>query len=373
MKKTHHIIGLMSGSSIDGLDIAFCRFEFDESPKKGQIQWQIIESTTVPYPINWQNRLRKTTSMSAPELLETDAALGRWMGQEVKKFIHEKELKVDLVASHGHTVFHFPEKGYSLQIGNGNHLAEKCGLPVIYDFRMADIAAGGQGAPLAPVVDEWLFTDYDFFLNLGGIANVACHTKDGFVGYDVIGANQTLDALAGKLDLAYDKGGQIAAQGTINHQLFESIQQIGFFQENYPKSLDNQWVVKNMTQPILAFNDSIPNKMATMVELIAKNIGTEINQLLPIAKREKHQMLVTGGGTHNTFLMEKINHYCDDHIEIIIPKKEIIDSKESLLIALLGLLNFYGVPNSSPTVTGANQNTLGGVWAGDIINLSFGT
>ena len=363
MKKIHHIIGLMSGSSLDGLDIAFCRFEFDESPKKGQIEWQIIESTTIPYSSEWQSRLRKTISMSAPELLETDAALGRWMGQEVKKFIQEKDLDIDLVASHGHTVFHFPEKGFTLQIGHGNHLAENCGLPVIYDFRMADIAAGGQGAPMAPVVDEWLFTDYDFFLNLGGIANIACHTKDGFVGYDVIGANQTLDALAGKLNKPYDKGGQIAASGIINPKLFDQIQDLEFFQDNYPKSLDNQWVVKNMTQPILAFDDTIPNKMATMVELIAVNVGKEINPLLSVAHGSKHQMLVTGGGAHNTFLMEKIRHYCDASLEIIIPEKAIINGKESLLIALLGLLNLYDIPNSSPSVTGADRNSVGGVLA----------
>ncbi len=363
MKKIHHIIGLMSGSSLDGLDIAFCRFEFDESPKKGQIEWQIIESTTIPYPLDWQIRLRKTISMSPLELLETDAALGQWMGLEVKQFIQEKELDIDLVASHGHTVFHFPEKGYTLQIGHGNHLAENCELPVIYDFRMADIAAGGLGAPLAPVVDEWLFTDYDFFLNLGGIANIACHTQNGFIGYDVIGANQTLDALAGKLELPFDKGGQIAAQGTINPELFDQIQKIDFFQQPYPKSLDNQWVVKNITQPILEYNDTIPNKMATMVELIAKNIGQEINPLLPIALGKKHQLLVTGGGAHNTFLMERIRHYCDDSIEVIIPQKEIINGKESLLIALLGLLNLYDIPNSSPSVTGARRNTLGGILA----------
>jgi len=362
MKKIHHIIGLMSGSSLDGLDIAYCRFTFDESPKKGQIEWQIMDSTTVPYPIEWQTRLRQSISMSPVELLETDAELGSWMGEQVHQFITTRALKIDLVASHGHTVFHFPKKGFTLQIGNGNHLAGKCNLPVMYDFRMADIAANGQGAPLAPVVDEWLFTEYDFFMNLGGIANIACRTQDGFVGYDVIGANQTLDALAGKLDLAYDKGGQIAAKGTVNQELFEQMQKIEFFQADYPKSLDNQWVAKNMTQPFLAFNETIPNKMATMVELIAHYVGLEINQLLPKAKGPKHQMLVTGGGAHNTFLMERIRHYCDDQLEIIIPKKEIIDGKESLLIALLGLLNLYGIPNSSPSVTGALRNTVGGVF-----------
>jgi len=353
----------MSGSSLDGLDIAFCRFEFDDHPKKGKIEWQILESTTIPYPVEWQTRLRKTITMSAQELLETDAALGQWMGQQVKEFIQEKDLDIDMVTSHGHTVYHFPEKGYTLQIGDGNHLAEKCELPVIYDFRMADIAANGQGAPMAPVVDEWLFSNYDFFMNLGGIANISCHTKDGFIGFDVIGANQTLDALAGKAGLPYDKGGKIASQGTINHKLFDEIQQIDFFQAPYPKSLDNQWVAKNMTHPILTFDDTIPNKMATMVELIAKNLGDEINQLLPIASGGKHQMLVTGGGAHNTFLMERIQHYCDSQLEIIIPKKEIIDGKESLLIALLGLLNLYDIPNSSPSVTGATHNTVGGILA----------
>jgi len=353
----------MSGSSLDGLDIAFCRFQFNESPQKGQIDWQIIKSQTIPYPAEWQARLRKTISMSALELLETDAALGQWMGQQVKSFIVKQDLDIDLIASHGHTVFHFPEKGYSLQIGHGNHLAKNCELPVIYDFRMADIAANGQGAPLAPVVDEWLFTDYDFFMNLGGIANIACHTKDGFVGYDIIGANQTLDALADKLNLPFDKGGKIASQGTINAKLIDIIQENEFFQKPYPKSLDNQWVAKNITNPILNFDDTIPNKMATMVEMIALNLAKEINGLLPFTKGDKHQLLVTGGGAHNTFLMERIRHHCDDQLKIIVPEKQLIDGKEALLIALLGLLNLYDIPNSSPSVTGADRNTIGGIMA----------
>ncbi len=350
----------MSGSSLDGLDMAYCRFEFEERPQKDQIQWAILDATTIPYPDEWQQRLRKTTSMSAVDLAETDAALGKWMGQQVKDFVNKKHLNVDLVASHGHTVFHFPEKGFSFQIGNGHHLAEKCHLPVIYDFRMADIAAGGQGAPLAPVADEWLFPTYDFFLNVGGIANIACHTQDGFVGYDVIGANQILDALAGKMGLHFDEGGQIAAKGTVNPELASIIQNIDFFRQPYPKSLDNQWVIHNMIAPILAFDDNIPNKMATTVELIAQFVAKEINQLLPIAQGNQHQLLVTGGGAHNTFLMQRLREYTDSKIEIIIPDSQIINNKESLLMALLGLLNLYDIPNSSPSVTGASRNTVGG-------------
>ncbi len=358
---THHIIGLMSGSSLDGLDIAHCQFTFDGRPQKGQIRWQILDAETIAYPPEWQARLRKTTTMSPVELLETDADLGRWMGNQVRTFVAQRKLKIDLVASHGHTVFHFPEKGFSLQIGQGNHLAEKCGLPVIFDFRTADIAAGGQGAPLAPVVDEWLLTDYDFFLNLGGIANIACHTRDGFVGYDIIGTNQILDALAGKLNLAYDSGGQLARKGSLNPTLYNQLQKLDFLQQEPPKSLDNQWVRDNMTGPTLAFDDTIPNKMATIVELAAFEIAKEINRLIPYAKHPNHQLLITGGGAHNTYLIERIKHFAPSNLEIIIPTPQLINYKESLLIALLALLRQYGSPNSSPLVTGAGRNTVGGV------------
>ncbi|HHB79341.1 MAG TPA: hypothetical protein ENK85_08925 [Saprospiraceae bacterium] len=173
-------------------------------------------------------------------------------------------------------------------------------------------------------------------------------------------ADGAVAPLAGKMGLHFDEGGQIAAKGTVNPELASIIQNIDFFRQPYPKSLDNQWVIHNMIAPILAFDDNIPNKMATTVELIAQFVAKEINQLLPIAQGNQHQLLVTGGGAHNTFLMQRLREYTDSKIEIIIPDSQIINNKESLLMALLGLLNLYDIPNSSPSVTGASRNTVGG-------------
>ncbi len=358
---TKYIIGLMSGSSLDGLDIALCQFDYELLPQKGKVTWKILKSSTIPYEREWQNRLRQTPSMSALALAETDAALGKLFGEMVASFINDIEVEIDLVVSHGHTVFHFPKKGFTTQIGHGSFLAEKCSLPVLYDIRMADIALGGQGAPLAPVVDEWLFPQYDLFLNLGGIANISCQTMNGFIGFDIFGANQTLDALANLLDLPYDKDGALASKGTINNSLYQQLKSLPFLQLPFPKSLDNQWVKTNITDVVLDYSDSIPNKLATMVEVIAEEIAHSIEQILPLMPSKNHQLLVTGGGAHNRFLIDRINYYCDTSIKVVIPSHEIINNKEALLMALMGLLHLHNIPNSNPNVTGARKNSIGGV------------
>ncbi len=360
---TKYIIGLMSGSSLDGLDIALCEFRYDTLPQKGKIDWKILKSVTIPYDEDWQIRLRKTPSMSALALAETDAALGQLFGESVANFISniENNIKIDLIASHGHTVFHFPEKGFSTQIGHGAFLAKKCNLPVLYDVRMADIAQGGQGAPLAPVVDEWLFPDYDLFLNLGGIANISAKTKNGFIGFDIFGANQTLDALANQLDLRYDNNGSIASKGRLNNSLYKKLKDLPFLQLPYPKSLDNQWVMNNITQVVVGYSDTIPNKLATMVAVLAEEVASSIEEILPLMPRKNPKLLITGGGAHNRFLIDRIKHHCAKNIEVIIPSKSIINNKESLLMALMGLLHLNNLPNSNPTVTGARNNSVGGV------------
>lgn len=359
--KKEYILGLMSGSSLDGLDIALCQFSFDEKPEKGQIEWKILEADTIPYSEEWIDRLRKLPTSPSTDLYQADAALGGLFGEMVSQFLTDKNIQPSLVASHGHTIFHYPEKGFTVQIGHGSTLSEKCQIPVLYDLRMSDIAAGGQGAPFAPIVDEWLFPEYDFFLNLGGIANIACKTTNGYIGYDVIGANQTLDALARSIHLDYDHNGLLAKKGQINPVLYQQIQDLPFLQEPHPKSLDNQWVAQNMTQPVLDFDDSVSNKLNTIVEIVAKEIGHNINQLIPFTSG--HQLLITGGGAHNGYLIERIQHYCDPKVKVTIPAKKLINNKESLLIALMGLLYKYKIPNSSPSVTGATHNTIGGVLA----------
>ena len=360
MRHVKHIIGLMSGSSLDGIDLALCRFAFDEIPSPRHIDWQIIRAETIPYPPEWHRRLREAPRLSGLELHALDAALGRYFGEAVRTFLQSSEKDCDAVASHGHTVFHFPQRGISVQIGSGHHLAAVCGLPVIYDFRMADIAAGGQGAPLAPVVDEWLLPDYDLCLNIGGIANLSAVVDDRRIGFDIIGANQILDALARRAGHDYDAGGGIAAAGTVLPDLLQQVLADEFLTRPFPKSLGNHHIQEKTLPLFDQYPAAIPDKLATAVEAIARETARQIHVLAPSGPK---RLLVTGGGAHNDYLIARLRHFLDDHIELVRPDKMLIDYKESLLMALLGLLRLYHIPNSLPAVTGARHNTIGGTTA----------
>jgi anhydro-N-acetylmuramic acid kinase len=269
---------------------------------------------------------------------------------------------VDLIASHGHTVFHEPAQGFTVQVGDGAALATATGCTVVCDFRTADVALGGQGAPLAPMADKMLFPGYDFYLNLGGIANITCCTPAGqFVAFDVCGANQALNALANLLGQPFDADGELAASGQLDPVLWGKINEQDFFQLRYPKSLSNQWVQQHLTQTCLAATSPIPDRLHTVCQHVGQQLANSLQQVLDneCFTKEKYRLLATGGGVFNGYLMQCIQRYLPK-VEVVVPSENVVKFKEALLMALIGVMRLEGAPNCMASVTGAKRDAVGG-------------
>jgi len=349
------LIGLMSGSSLDGLDIVCVHF-FE---KDNILQWKVIgEPVTVNYPDRIQSSLIHVHSLDNSELEKLDDELGSFYGAAVKDYLVSKNLNVDAIASHGHTVRHHPEKGFSLQIGNGLQMAKESGLPCITQFRSEDIKQGGQGAPLAPVVEHYFFQDYKMFLNIGGIANISLHTNDKVIAYDICPANQLLNYISNQLGKAYDDKGALAKSGNAADLLFQVLSKDPFLKRTYPKSLDNNYIRDFYLSCIDEHNLTPENALATCTKFVAHWIGKEIYSL-----SKQHgvgDVLITGGGAFNDFLLELLKQEIGE-IKIELPSEEIIKQKESILMALCGYLFLEGKPNSFASATGAKLDTVNGV------------
>ena len=343
------ILGIMSGSSLDGIDLALCEFEYLED---GRVSWKILKATTIAYSEKWIARLRSLPDSSAREITLADYELGYLFGKVSKGFL--KGEKIDFIASHGHTVFHEPWNKMTLQIANGSAIASAAGISTIYDFRSMDIGFGGQGAPIVAILDRDIFGEYDALVNLGGISNISYTIDNRTVAYDISPCNQLLNYLANKRGIEYDKDGIIASKGKIDKQLFEKLMSFEYFSMHFPKSLDNNFIKKNFIPVLDEDKSSIEDKMATIVELIASNLSKEINENIPDAK-----IMFAGGGTNNSFLMKRIIAL-SPNATIVIPDRKIIDYKEALLMAYLGYLRVKEKPNVLSSVTGAQKDSIGG-------------
>lgn len=347
---------------MDGLDLAYSSIAFDE----GKVaDWELITYETMPYSDLWRDRLMGLTTQSALIFAKTHQYYAHYLSEMIQQFIQKNKIKkIDFIASHGHTIFHEPEKKYTVQIGDGAVIAARTGIDVISDFRTQDVALNGEGAPLAPLADKYLFGGFDFYLNLGGIANLSGSIQDKWIAFDCCPANQVLNVLANEIGLDYDEGGKIAAKGKVDPELLEAVSSFDYYTQPYPKSLGNEWIRKYILPLYLQAACSIEDKLATACEHIAIEISQAIQM---VTKKEKiikntYKMLVTGGGAYNKHLMQCIHHYCNrkDRLKLIFPKKEIIDFKEALLMSLLGVLFMEGKSNSLATVTGADRDTING-------------
>ena len=342
------VIGLMSGSSLDGLDIACVNFSHDNK------RWffQIVEAGNVPYSEEWKNKLSEAFNKNESELKDLDIEYGKYIGSVTKRFIDKYELEPKLIASHGHTIFHIPENSYTLQIGDGLEIANATGITTINDFRTEDVSKGGQGAPLVPIGDKFLFADFPICLNIGGIANVSYDIDNKRIAYDICMANQLLNYLANKLGYDYDNNGQFARQGNINQDLLNLLNNNSYYDKAAPKSLGREFF-ENYQHQIID-NSSLPLRdlLATATEHIAYQIVKATNSL------EKTKMLITGGGAKNNFLIERISKMSKH--EIIIPDTMIIDYKEALIFAFLGTLKMEGKINVLSSVTGASSDSSSG-------------
>lgn len=357
--ESYRVIGLMSGSSLDGLDIAYCEFRTENN----KWSFKIIKTSVIEYPDEWVQVIKGLPVSNAKTLWETHSGLGNFFGEQVNEFIVKNSLKdkIDFVASHGHTIFHFPEKKFTTQIGDGAALAVKTNLPVICDFRSADIADGGKGTPIVPIGDKLLFPHFRFCLNIGGITNISCKTDNSIVAFDICSANQILNMLANRNEKEYDANGKIAASGNVNEFVLKNLNALEYYSLSYPKSLDNSFS-QEMILPILeGLPLSIEDKMRTYVEHIAVQIANHIAMILKNEKIEFHskeKILATGGGGFNKFLTERIR--AQTKLDVEIPDDEIVKFKEALVIAFMGVLRMRNEVNVLKSVTGASKDSIGG-------------
>lgn len=348
-KSEYQIIGVMSGTSLDGLDIAQCIF------KKIDNIWsyKINHSETINYTKKQQLKLSNALHFTALELKFLDVKLGEFIGKKVKEFIKRNNLSCDFVSSHGHTIFHQPKQKITMQIGSGASIAAECNLPVICDFRSLDVALEGNGAPLVPIGDRLLFSEYKYRLNLGGIANVSYEDEDNTIAHDVCVCNILLNHYAKKLEADYDKNGDFAREGEIIYPLLENLNRLDFYQNNSPKSLGIEWVKENIFPFTEMYKDEPKNILTTAVFHIAKQIAETIN-----GNEKPEKVLITGGGAFNSFLVETLKTMT--HHEIIIPEPQIVNYKEALIFAFLGLLRWENTVNCLSSVTGAKKDNIGG-------------
>ncbi|TCP22895.1 anhydro-N-acetylmuramic acid kinase [Tenacibaculum skagerrakense] len=334
-----YVIGLMSGTSLDGLDLVYVKF--NESNYK---DFKIIYSETKSYSQNWKVRLQTAINKSKKELATLDIDYGRLLGEMTNEFIKENKIdSVDFIASHGHTVFHQPDKGITLQVGDGQTLANVTHLKVICDFRTQDVALKGQGAPLVPIGDELLFSEYDYCLNLGGFANVSFKGNDKRVAFDICPVNIVLNHYTKKIGLEYDENGIIASEGNLNEELLKQLNDLDFYHKNPPKSLGLEWVQKYVFPLINNLETQVSSILKTFVIHSAQQIGKVLNG--------SKSVLVTGGGTYNSYLIQQIEKYSET--KIIQSDANIIEFKEALIFALLGLLKDRNEINCLSSVTGA--------------------
>ncbi len=350
---SYSIIGLMSGTSMDGLDIAHCHFEKGINDKK----WKhsVKHTKTIEYPNDLLKKIETSTRLNAAELQKLDKQLGKFYAQCVSEFIEQNRIpkqSIDAIASHGHTIFHQPESGFSLQIGCGVTLSYILQIPVINNFRQKDVTAGGQGAPLVPIGDKLLFSQQaDAFLNIGGFTNI-CFTKSPVIAYDISPGNLPLNKLSAKVGIPYDEDGKLAASGKIIPVLLEQLNGLPYYAKEFPKSLGTEWLEKHF-YPLLDESTEIPDLLHTVIEHIATQVARSLND------HSAKKLMITGGGAKNKYLIERIQAHF--YGEIHLPDKQTIDFKEAIIFAFLGALHLKKEPNCLSSVTGAKKDVIGGV------------
>lgn len=349
------IIGLMSGTSLDGVDLAYCEF-------RDTGHYTLLAAETVPYPPLWRNRLATLHRASAVEYALADSELGHYLGALVVDFRRRHPGPVDCIASHGHTVFHQPQLHMTAQIGDGNAIHAITGLPVVYDFRRLDVALGGQGAPLVPIGDRLLFADYAACLNLGGFANISYQSGDRRLAFDISPCNMALNALAGKAGMAYDADGALARQGALIGPLYDELESLPYYHMQPPKSLGKEWYESEF-QPLMQRYAQRPleDRIHTVAFHIASRIGAVLRDVPP--SEASPRVLVTGGGAHNSYLIQCVQKQTLG-MEIVVPDPLVVDYKEAIIFALLGYMRITGQDNTLASVTDARRDSCGGVLVG---------
>jgi anhydro-N-acetylmuramic acid kinase len=358
----YKVIGLMSGSSLDGLDIVFVEFQ----ENAGKWSFNIIVSDCYVYNDEWKEKLKQAPGLNALDYQLLHSAYGHYLGQEVNRFIETNGLqyKVALIASHGHTSFHYPGQKMTAQLGDGAALAASTGLPVVSDLRAMDVAFGGQGAPIVPIGEKYLFQDYNMFLNIGGIANISFRSDNNYIAFDICPANRVLNSLAAKVGKDYDANGEMASMGNVHEDLLNKLNGLEYYKKAPPKSLDNGFGADEVYPLIRSFALTHNDSLRTYVEHIVIQIKNAItNQKLPAGNS---RLLITGGGAFNNFLFNRLNQeLAAFNIEAVVPAEEIVQYKEALIMAYIGVLRWRQEYTVIASVTGASRESIGGaLWIG---------
>lgn len=350
MQKEFLVLGLMSGTSLDGLDLALCHFSVSDN----RWNYTIERAETIPYSESWEKKLRGAEQLPSIELLEFHSEYGKFLGLQCKYFLGQSMTIPTIIASHGHTIFHRPDKGFTYQLGHGSAIAAATGIDTIWDFRSGDVLLGGQGAPLVPIGDQLLFPEFDICLNLGGFGNLSYQKGDKRIAYDTTVVNMALNELAREKGLNYDRNGDLGRNGSLILQMLEELNSLDYYSIQGPKSLGKEWYL-NAFKPIIDKYSGhlLENRLFTVYEHIAQQT---INAFRSI---NAQNVLVTGGGAKNGYFISLLRS--KTNINITIPDVATIDFKEALIFAFLGVLFLERIPGSLASVTGASGNSIAGV------------
>lgn len=344
----------MSGTSLDGLDLALCHIW----QERQQWQYEIKETKSVSYSPEMQSKLKDSILLPAEDLLCFHNTYGTWLGEQAKIFIDEHALNAEYIASHGHTTHHRPEMGLTFQIGSGQHLANASGQKVICDFRTNDVALKGQGAPLVPIGDSLFFNTYDFCLNLGGIANISFDKDGERKAYDIGLANMILNHITRKTGLDYDMGGQLARTGSVHTGLLKKLNDLAYYRLPYPKSIGYEWFVDKVVPLVDSTNDTMENLLCTGIHHICEQVAAQVQIN---SNKIGGALLATGGGALNDYLIDTLQQKLGAKTEVVVPDKKIIEFKEALVFAFMGVLRIEGKINVLRSVTGADRDSSSGV------------
>lgn len=339
----------MSGTSLDGVDLCYVKFNTENAE---HWSYEILQAETISYTQNWELKLKQAIQLSTEDLLSLNSEYGFFLAELVQTFIRKNNIKeLDIIASHGHTVFHQPHRLFTLQIGDGRAIQQLNKIPVAYDFRSQDVLLGGNGAPLVPIGDEMLFSSYDACVNLGGFSNISFKNNQKRIAFDICPVNIVLNSLALQLGAPYDDKGNWAKKGNINSEVLYQLNDLEFYKKNPPKSLGVEWVIAEI-QPLLQSLE-VHDALATFTEHIVQQISQVI---------QKHQLtkvLFSGGGAYNDFLMSKIAE--KSQIEIELPSSDVIQYKEALIFALMGVLRLLNKNNVLSSATGSRYDHCSGL------------
>jgi len=348
----YKVIGTMSGTSMDGLDLAYVEF----TEEGGIWTFDLKNWTTIGYSDEWFVDLRNAQRIVKHELEILHVDYGTYLGNACLKFIEEHNLSPDFIASHGHTVFHQPEIKFTYQLGDGQALANACGFKTVNDFRSLDVMLGGQGAPLVPIGDRHLFESYPVCLNLGGFANISFEKNAERIAFDVCPVNTILNIYANSLGKEYDDNGDLAASGQLIPEMLQELNNLSYYHEPAPKSLSREWLDQIFTPILKRSLGSDIDKLHTLCIHVAQQVHRATKD---VAAEEGAELLITGGGALNKFLVECISH--EANLTIHVPEKPIVEFKEALIFAFLGVLKIRNEVNCLRSVTGASRDSSCGV------------